>query len=294
MTATAQATTTIGEGRYVQANGADIYYVEAGQGEPLLLLHGGLVSTGPVWNASPVAWGAHLATFAQHFRVIAPDTRGHGRTVNPQRGPILHDQLVDDIEALITALGLERPMLCGFSDGGTAATLVGIRRPGLVRAIVNDAGYDPFNPDSPTFTMTRHLFGGSPTATQTDPHVFEQSFQASDQMRAMLALMKADHDGAQGPGYWQTLIAEVFDRWTQSPGYTFQDLQAIAAPTLILAGDRDHFCSPEEAIIAYRALPCGELAIVPATGHWINEHKVALAIAFLRRHCTSQPHDATP
>ena len=287
MTATEQAVeqaATVGEGRYVRANGTDIYYVEAGQGEPLLLLHGALVSTSPVWDGSPVAWVSHLATFAQHFRVIAPDTRGHGRTVNPERGPISYQQLADDVAALIGALGLGRSMLCGFSDGGTAATVVGLRHPGLVRAIVNDAGYDLFNPQSRTFAMGRQVFGGSPTATQADPAAFEQAFGASDEMRAVLALTKLDHDSVQGAEYWKTLLAEFFDRATQTPGYTFDDLPALAAPTLMLAGDRDFLCSPEEAAIAYRILPAGELAIVPGTGHWISPLKVQLAIDFLRRH----------
>jgi pimeloyl-ACP methyl ester carboxylesterase len=279
-------TTTIGEGRYVRANGTDIYYVEAGQGEPLLLLHGGLVSNGAAWDGSPIAYVSHLATFAQHFRVIAPDTRGHGRTSNPERGAISYAQLVDDVMALIGALGLERPLFCGFSDGGTTATLLGIRHPGLARAIVNDAGYDLFNPSSPTHPITRQLIGGDPAATAADPDAAERAFQGIDQMRALLARMKLDHDAAQSPGYWKTLLTEVFDRWTQSPGYTFDDLSAIVAPTLILVGDRDHFCSLEEAVIAYRKLSAGELAIVPNTGHWINAPKVQVAIDFLRCHGT--------
>ncbi len=285
MTATGQATTTIGAGHFVRANGTDIHYVEAGQGAPLLLLHGGLVSTGPIWDGVPVAWVSHMATFAQHFRVIAPDTRGHGRTVDPGGGPISYQQLADDLVALIDALGLERPLLCGFSDGGAAATFVGLRHPGLVRAIVNDAGYDFFIPHSPVFAMGRQTFGGSPTATQADPDAAERSFAASDEMRAVFALMQADHDDAQGPGYWKTLLAGVFDRWTQSPGYTNDDFPTITAPTLVMAGDRDFLCSPEEAIVAYRKLSAGEVAIVPNTGHWISPQKVQIAVEFLRRQC---------
>lgn len=287
-TTAGQQTALSGEARYIRANGTDIAYVEAGQGEPLLLLHGGLASTGPEWHGSPIAWVSHMATFAQHFRVIAPDTRGHGRTAHPGRGAIVYATLVDDIAALIDALGLGRPMLCGFSDGGTTATLVGIRHPGLVRAIVNDAGYDPFNPSSPTFAMSRQVFGGHREAMRADPPAAERAFDASDAMRATFALMQVAHDRAQGPGYWKTLLTEAFDRWTQSPGYAFEDLAAIAAPTLVLAGDRDFACSPEEAVVAYRKLRVGELAIVPDTGHWISPLKVQIAIDFLRRHGTAQ------
>ena len=279
-----QQTATTGAGRYVRANGTDIYCVEEGQGEPLLLLHGGLVSTSPIWDGVPVAWVSHMSAFAQHFRVIAPDTRGHGRTANPGGGPISYQQLADDIVALIDALGLERPLLCGFSDGGATATVVALRHPGLVRAIVNDAGYDFFIPQSPVFAMGRQIFGGNPAATRADPAAAERSFEASDEMRAVFATMKADHVGAQGPGYWQTLLDGVFDRWTQSPGYSNDDFPTIAAPTLVMAGDRDFLCSPEEAVVAYRKLPAGELALVPNTGHWISPLKVQIAIDFLRRH----------
>src|SRR3954447_26609186 len=95
--AAGQQTTTIGEGHYVRANGTDIYYVEAGQGEPLLLLHGGGLSTSPTWAGAPVAWVSHMATLAEHFRVIAPDTRGCGRTVNRGGGSVRYPQLADDI-----------------------------------------------------------------------------------------------------------------------------------------------------------------------------------------------------
>ena len=92
----------------VPANGIDIAYVEAGDGPPLVLLHGGLASTGPLWADSPVAYVAHMATLAKHFRVIAPDTRGGGATVHGD-GSASFAVLADDVLALIEALGLDRP-----------------------------------------------------------------------------------------------------------------------------------------------------------------------------------------
>ena len=75
----------------------------------------------------------------------------------------------------------------------------------------------------------------------------------------------------------------AFERTTRSPGYTFEDLGRIEARTLILTGDRDHFCSVEEGAVAYRALARGELAVLPDTGHLITGEGVRATLEFLRR-----------
>jgi pimeloyl-ACP methyl ester carboxylesterase len=264
--------------RHVHANGIDIHYVEAGAGEPLVLLDNAMVSTNPIWTAIPFAYAAFTETLAAHFRVIAPDTRGSGKSAHPG-GPITSALLADDVVALIGALDLDRPLICGFSDGGETATLVGIRSPGSVRAIVNHGGYDLFNPDprSPAIVMTRQMLGGSATATHPDP---ELSASRSPELRAMCDLMKADHDGAQGAGHWTTVVAQTFDRVTQPHGYTIESLHAITAPTLILTGDRDPFCTVEEGAAAYRALPGGALAVLPGTGHLITPAAIQATIGF--------------
>jgi len=268
-------------GQCVQANGIDIHYIEAGQGKPLLLLDNAMVSTNPIWVPVPFAYASFLGTLAEHFRVIAPDIRGSGESVHPG-GPISSALLADDVAALIDALNLGRPLICGFSDGGETATLVGIRNPGSVRAIVNHGGYDLFNPDpqAPAITMTRQMLGGSADATQADP---ELSASRSDDLRVMFELMKADHDGAQGAGHWKTVIAQTFDRVTQPHGYTLENMRAITVPTLILTGDRDPFCTVEEGAAACRALQAGQLAVMPDTGHLITPAAVRATIEFFER-----------
>jgi len=263
------------------ANGIDIYYVEAGEGEPLLLLDNAMVSTNPVWAALPFAYASFLGTLAEHFRVIAPDTRGSGKSVHPG-GPISAALLADDVAALIEALNLDRPLICGFSDGGETATLVGIRHPGSVRAIVNHGGYDLFNPDphAPAIAMTRQMLGGSAGATQADPEV---SASRSPELRALFELMQADHDRAQGAGHWKTVVARTFDRVTEPHGYTVENLKAVTVPALILTGDRDPFCTVEEGAAAYRALPAGAFAVLPDTGHLITPDAVRATIEFFER-----------
>src|SRR5665213_3521586 len=103
-------TISASEGRYVRANGIDIYYIEVGEGPPLVLLHGGVVSTNPLWTGVPIAYASHIATLARRFRVIAPDTRGAGRTKHTD-GEISFSLLADDVLGLIGALDLDRPFL---------------------------------------------------------------------------------------------------------------------------------------------------------------------------------------
>ena len=54
--------------RHVPANGTDIHFIEAGQGDPLILLHGGVVTTNPIWAGVPLAYTSYLNTLAEHFR----------------------------------------------------------------------------------------------------------------------------------------------------------------------------------------------------------------------------------
>jgi len=267
---------------FVHANGIDIHYLEAGKGTPLVLLHGGLVSSNPIWAGVPVSYADHLAQFAEHFRVIAPDTRGAGKTIH-QGGEPTFDLLVDDVLALIEALSLDRPLIAGFSEGGITAAILAIRRPDAVSALVNYAGHDFFNPEARSYAIMRQMLGGSLQATQADPDAVAASFGESPQMQGLFELFKADEDGGQGDGHWRDYLKLVFPRTTSWPGYGFADLRKLKVPALILVGDRDEYCSVEEAILALRELPDGELAVLPGTGHVITPAGVAATIEFFER-----------
>jgi pimeloyl-ACP methyl ester carboxylesterase len=267
----------------VRANGIDIHYVETGQGDPLVLLHGGMVSTSPVWAGIPISYHDHLGGLGERFRVIAPDTRSGGRTAHDASGDITFDLLADDVAALIAALGLDRPAVAGFSEGGITATVLGIRHPALVGAIVNDAGFDLFDPEAPTLAMMRQMLGGSPDAPGSDPDAAERWFGQSPETAHMFELMKADQDAGQGEGHWREYLRLAFARTTTPSGYTFADLGRVPQPTLILVGDRDRFCTPEDGVTAYRALGDGELAVLPDTGHVITAAGVDATADFVAR-----------
>ena len=266
---------------FVQANGIDIRYREAGSGPPLILLHGGSATNDQVWDRFGWGWNQFIGDFATDFRVLAPDLRGHGATCNPV-GLVSYDLLADDLEAFIEALGLDGPSVIGFSDGGILAAVLTITRPEVVRAHVNIAGYDLFDPAAPTMElMRRRLSADDPEAQAPDLDYIEQ--QGGPWFDALIA----SHDGAQGPGTWRTLLTDAFDRWTAPIGYELDDLRRILTPTLLVAGDRDETCSPEESVRAFRLIPGSELAIVPKRRHMIAPEMVAIAKRFLAKQATT-------
>lgn len=266
-----------------RANGIDIAYTDVGDGPPLVLLHGALISTGPAWAGSGVAHVDHLPRLAEAFRVIAPDTRGSGATVHA--GPASFDDLVEDVIALIEVLELDRPHIAGFSEGGGTATLVALQRPDLIRSLVNHAGFDYFDPHAPAHQSLGPIFGGGPGATSADPDAADRTFQSmGPPMSDTFDRMKDDYDEAQGVGHWRTYIGQFFDRSAAPFGRTVDDLAKLDVPTLVLTGDRDIFCSVEAACTAYRTVPDCELGIVPGTGHEVNNGVIELTIDFLERH----------
>ena len=267
----------------VHANGIDVHFRESGStGSPdLVLLHGGLVSTNPLWDQTPLSYGTHLAALSERFHVVEPDLRGYGRTRHTGHGRVSMSLLADDVAALIRALGLEHPGVGGFSIGGMVATIMVLRHPGIAGALINDAGCDIFDPESKSFLMLRQIFGGADDATEANPEAVEAGFGADPDMRGFLSLIKADHDSAGGPGYWRTMLQHFFETGQHWPGYGFADFAKIDVPTLILAGDRDELSPVEDCIRAYRQLPQGQLCVLPNTSHIITAAKVAGIMDFL-------------
>ena len=110
------------------------FYVEKGQGNPLILLHGN--------GEDHTYFDHHIDVFAQHYHVYALDTRGHGQTPRGTR-PFTIRQFADDLLAFMDARHIERAHLLGFSDGGNIAMIFALRYPERVdRLILNGANLD--------------------------------------------------------------------------------------------------------------------------------------------------------
>lgn len=114
---------------------AELFYIEKGQGFPLILLHG---------NGEDSSYFAHqIDEFSSSYHVYAIDTRGHGKS---PRGtaPFTIRQFADDLLAFMDCHGIEKAHILGFSDGGNTAMIFAMKYPERVeRLILNGANLDP-------------------------------------------------------------------------------------------------------------------------------------------------------
>ena len=226
---------------YVDANGVHTYYAEHGSGEPLLLLHGGLVDGDSFAQQTPA--------FAEKYRVIVPDRRGHGRTADVD-GPITYDVMADDTVAFIEALGTGPAHLVGWSDGGDVGLLVAVKRPDLVRRLV--AIGSNFSADGLMREAAEAFRPDTPTSVVPIMH-------------------EAWKVNAVEPDRFDTVLEKMQHCWFDYAIPT-ADLARITAPTLVMVGD-DDITRFEHTIELYDTIPDSQLAVIPGASHVVPLEK---------------------
>ena len=238
-------TTEASQGRIVEANGAGIFYKEHGRGRPLVLIHAGSVSG--------ESWAHYLAAFADRYRVIVPDTPGHGRSGVPA-ATLSYPGLADDMAAFIAALGLIKPLIAGYSDGGQITLEIGMRHPGLAGALVVGGAFFRFN--SAYRAWLRSVYGDATSPEEDAGRLLRNHPEWAVWLEQIY-----------GQNAWPSVMARIKPMWTTPFDYSAEALAAIVAPTLVLVGDRDEVLPVEEAVELFRRLPAAELAVVPGVDH---------------------------
>jgi len=258
---------TEGVGAYADVNGINLYYETRGTGEPLILLHGGLGATS--------MFGPNLSALAKGRQVIAVDLQGHGRTADIDR-PIRADLMADDIAALITHLGLERPDLMGYSLGGGVALLTAIKYPELVGRLV-----------VVSTPIRRNAFYPEMLAQQGQVDAAAAEAMKQTPMYQLYASI------APRPGDWARLLSKIGAGMMDDFDFS-KDVARITAPTMIVAGDADIF-PPAHAVEVFGLLgggkrdggwdgsgrPKSRLAILPGLTHYTIFSAPALAAAVI-------------
>jgi len=251
------------QGAYVQVNGLRMYYEVYGEGPPVILLHGGL-ETCQMW--APV-----IPVLSKSYQVFAPDSRGHGRTNNPSE-LFSFPLLADDVVKFMDALGLEDPLVAGYSNGGQTALHMAMAYPGLARGYMIGAVFNTMTAE--WRQMMQGFLGIEGTGLVDVERVIETN---ADFVRSL----EEKHGIYHEPGYWKSLLTQASRAWWEPPVHSPADFAKITDPVLFWCGDRDVFCPPEQSLEMYRMVNNAELAIIPNADHMTMAGQFQLAAMVL-------------
>ena len=176
-----------------------LHYAEKGSGEPLILLHGN--------GESGEYFARQTEYFSQRYRVIAPDTRGQGRSPRGS-GEFSISRFADDLRDFMDELGIGSADILGFSDGGNIALTFALRCPSRVRKLILNGA---------------NLF----------PAGVRRSVQLPIELGYRIASLSAGHSEKARRN------AELLGLMVKEPNIRPEQLKALGMPVQVIAGPRD-------------------------------------------------------
>lgn len=218
-------------GKTFTHDGVKLYYEVYGSGDPLLVIHPN--------GTSIAAMKPQIEYFRKHYRVIAMDTRDHGKS-GDSTGPLTYEKMTADLVVLLDQLHISAVNVIGWSDGAIEALLLGMKYPARVKKIAaTGANLDP-SPQAiypETITWVKQSLGSIPAADRNKPET-KRSIRTT-----------------------QLMLDE--------PHIDVRALQVIKAPTLIMAGDHD-LIRDEHTLQIFHHIPNSQLAIFPGSTHAVS------------------------
>jgi pimeloyl-ACP methyl ester carboxylesterase len=214
-------------GHYLDTRGFKMYYETYGEGAPLLMLH--------INGGSMSVFSNQIPYFSGHYRVIAVDTRAHGKSVDTGDS-LTFEMMADDFNALLDSLHLDSCYVIGWSDGGISGLLLALRHPEKVKKLV---------------VSGPNIW---PDTVGLDPFIFHYLERTADTLRhkPQTAAIK---------NQLKTVELDL-----KEPHMTLEQLHAIKCPTLVMGGDHDGIPSHHLWQISQN-IPQSYLWIVPNSGH---------------------------
>jgi pimeloyl-ACP methyl ester carboxylesterase len=217
-------------------NDIEMYYAIYGEGEPLLLLHGGLGNANYFANQIPA--------FAEKYKVIAVDSRGHGRSTVTET-PIGYALMASDVLALMDYLEIESAHVVGWSDGGIIGLHIAINNPERLKKLV--------------------AYGANyvPEGVRADTIGADATFNAYiEQAAADYVTLSPNPDG------FEAFLTNIGNMWATEPNFTQEEMSGITTPVLILDGWDEEAIFPAHNFEMAELIPNAELTLIPNTGHF--------------------------
>ena len=216
-------------GGYKKVNGINMYYEIYGTGRPLLFLHG---NGGSIKSAR-----AKIEYFKQYFKVIAIDSRGHGKSIDTAK-ELTYVQMAKDISVLLDSLHIDSAYISGQSDGGILGLLLAINYPAKVAKLA---------------TYGANLFPGKKAIVDEIDKLVMDTVKATK----------------------NPTTKRLYSLLAYQPNITEKDLQKIQCPVLIMSGDRD-VIRLEHSITIFKNIPNSNFFVMPGATHFGTVEKPEL------------------
>jgi pimeloyl-ACP methyl ester carboxylesterase len=234
-------------------NGIKIWRAVFGQGEPVILLHGGLA------NAN--YFGHLVPALAKTYRVIVMDSRGHGRSTRGAE-PLGYSLMASDVIALMDDLKIGKAAIVGWSDGAIIGLEIAMHHPERVTKL---------------FAF----------AANSDPSGVKDA-ASSPVFNAFVARAATEHEAlSPAPEGFESLRRDVMRMWAAEPNYKAQDFRSIRVPVWIAGADRDEAIQRENIEFMAAEIPGSGLLIMPNVSHFamLQDPEIfsSLVMHFLQR-----------
>jgi pimeloyl-ACP methyl ester carboxylesterase len=219
---------------YAPVNGVRIWYATFGQGEPVILLHGGL--------ANADYWGDQVRALQASYRIIVMDSRGHGRSTRNQQ-PFGYDLMAADVIGLMDFLKVPRAAIVGWSDGAIIGLDIAMHHPERVTKL---------------FAF----------AANSDPSGVAD-IASSPVFNAFIARAQTEYEKlSPTPGGYKDFLAQITKMWATQPNWTAADLHKIAVPTWIVDADHEEAIKRSNTEFIAANIPNAGLLLQPQVSHF--------------------------
>jgi pimeloyl-ACP methyl ester carboxylesterase len=249
----------------VQTSGVETYYERRGAGPPVVFVHGAIVDHSQ--------WTPQLEALADGYTTVAYDVRGHGRTGGSELDRYTLEVLADDLDALVRALGLDRPVICGLSLGGCIAQKYATTYPDRLSGLVLADTFTPGEwrwPERIQWSMLR----GTIPLTRFLGYLRVEKAMVWLQERISGERVSGDYGQierlrAEGPTMETEEFAKVIRTLLDVPRASI-DLSSVAVPTLVIYGEHDLGFVKRHAAKMAAEIPDVRLVEIPGGAHVSN------------------------
>ncbi|WP_299013408.1 alpha/beta fold hydrolase [uncultured Photobacterium sp.] len=239
-------------------------YLDKGEGPVLVLGHSYL------WDHT--MWAPQIEVLSQHYRCIVPDLWAHGQSdAAPEKTRSLRDY-ADDILALLDHLNIEEFSVIGLSVGGMWAAELALKVPARVKALVmmdTFIGYEPEVTHAKYFgmldTIAEQQAVPAPLVDVITPMFFAKN--AVQDNPELVANFREFLENLKGE---RAVDVTRIGRMVFGRRDTFEDIEKLTLPTLIMVGVEDMPRPPLEAQLMHDAIDGSEYVVIPKAGHISN------------------------